>query len=292
MNLIPFGLRSDGVYIDAEDATRGKACDCVCPSCGLALIARKGESYAKHFAHDPNGGSKEDIEACQFSFFVSVRFMLKQLFEEKGVLLLPPLEIEHEGSKHTITKSATITVEPGNILADTYELDVMFDFILNITDRKLCLYITHPGRPEPIYQSSVVEQHTAILGLDLMHFSKLFNESVKVKTAKQLCLEWLETGIQGKRWIYNPRHHLWLEHQRTITPHDTPKYTSEWLKSEMSKLEPLNVVGMYRCVFCNLDFEGHSLLNRCPKCKDHLSVVKKSQSSRRPSLTKYKYRYR
>lgn len=299
MNLIPFGLRSDGVYIDAKEATRGKACDCTCPSCGIALIARKGDSYAKHFAHDPKVGSKDEIEACQFSFFVSVRYMLKQLLQETGQLLLPPLEIDHQDETYVITKSTLITVEPKDITPDSYEQDIMFDLILTVSGRKLCLYISHPGRPAPIYNNLSRDQHTAVLGLELIPFSKIFNEFFKLKSAQTLLREWLETSIKGKHWIYNPRRNAWLEHQlaKALAVHgpqqvlEQTKTTRDRIKEQIAELDRLNVVAIYRCVFCQLDFEGNSLLNRCPKCNDHLSVIKKTEIAHQtPPKGKYRYR--
>jgi len=294
MNLIPFGLRSDGVYIDAENATQGKACDCVCPSCGIPLIARKGESYADHFAHDHRVGSKEDIDACQFSFYVSVRYMIKQLLQETGVLMLPPLEIELDGSRHLITQSKKLVAEFNNILSDTYEQNIIFDLIFKIWGKKLCVYISHPGRPTPIYHHLVSDQHTAVLGLELVHFSKIFNESYKLKSAKQLLQEWLEMAIKGKHWIYNPRLNEWLEHHRQTVKHkdDITKSTRDRIKEQIAELEKINVVDTYHCVFCKLDFEGNSLINRCPKCNEFLSVSKKQHTAITPITRKSKYRYR
>lgn len=256
MNLIPFGLRSDGVCIDAEDATRGKACDCTCPSCGIALIARQGDVNASHFAHDTKGGSKEEIEACRFSFFVSVRFMLKQLLQETGQLMMPPLEIVHDGTKHIITKSTKITVEPQHISPDSYVHDVLFDLILTMPGRKLCLYISHPGRPALIYNNISSEQQTAVLCLELIHFSKVFNETYKLKSAQTLLREWLETSILGKYWIYNPRRNAWLEHQlakshvvqEQLRVQEQAKSTRDRIKEQIAKLDKLNVVAIYRCV--------------------------------------------
>ncbi len=290
MNLIPFGLRSDGVYIDADAATRGKACDCVCPSCGISLIARQGEVYASHFSHDPKGGCKEEIEACQFSFFVSVRYMLKQMLQETGMLMLPPFGIDFEGDKHVITKSAKITIEHQNITLDSYEQDVMFDIILMVSGRKLCIYISHPGRPAPIYNNLSGDHRTAVLCLELIHFSKLFSESHKIKSSTQLLHEWLETAIKGKHWIYNPRRKEWLEHQQSRKQHDESKTTRDRIKEQIAKIDQ-RTVEMYRCVFCKLDFEGSSLLNLCPKCNDHLSVIKKPEiAHQNPPKGKYHYR--
>lgn len=301
MNLIPFGLRSDGVYIDAEDATRGKSCGCTCPSCGIALIARQGDVNASHFAHDSKGASKEDIEACKYSFYVSVRYMLKQLLQGTGLLMLPPLEIDHHGQTHVITKSLPITVEPKDITPDSYEQDIIFDLIFTVSGRKLCLYISHPGRPAPIYNNLSRDQHTAVLGLDLIPFSKIFNEFYKLKSAQTLLREWLETSIKGKHWIYNPRRNAWFEHQQAKAPavqepqqvQEQTKTTRDRIKEQIAKMDRLNVVAIYRCVFCQLDFEGSALLNYCPKCNDHLSVKRKSEiAAQTPHPPKGKYRYR
>lgn len=51
---LAFGeLRGSGRMIDIKEAARGLACDCVCPSCGGRLVARKGSLRAWHFAHAP-----------------------------------------------------------------------------------------------------------------------------------------------------------------------------------------------------------------------------------------------
>ncbi|MBW0298855.1 hypothetical protein B4P00_22070 [Shewanella xiamenensis] len=289
MNLIPFGLRSDGVYIDVEIATRGKSCDCVCPSCGIALLGRLGEVNAPHFAHDCKEGSKEEIEACKFSFYVSVRYMLKQLFKEQCLLMLPPLDVDLGGENHVITKNTRITYELKDLTQDTYINDVKFDMVIAVSERKLCLYISHPGRPAPIYDDLRKDKQTAVLELELIHFAKVFSESHRLKSAKQLLLDWVESSIKGKHWIYNPRRSEWLEYQRTKEkPAESPKSTFDRIKEQIAKTETCK----YHCVFCKLDFEGSSLLNRCPKCNDYLCVIRKHLNSVTSTAVKGKYRYR
>lgn len=290
MNLIPFGLRRrDGVFIDVEEATRGKSCGCVCPSCGISLIARLGEVNTAHFAHDSQNGSKDEIEACKFSFYVSVRYMLKQLFQEQGLLMLPPLDVDLDGEKHVITKDTRITYELKDLAQDTYVNSVKFDMVIAVSDRKLCLYISHPGRPAPIYNDLRKDKHTAVLELDLIHFAKLFSESNRLKSAKKLLHDWVESSIKGKHWIYNPRRSEWLEYQRTKEkPTEPSKSTLDRIKEQIAKTETCK----YHCVFCKLDFDGSSLLNRCPKCNDYLCVIRRHQNSVTSTAAKGKYRYR
>ncbi len=73
---VPFGLhRETNDYIGIDEADRGLACDCICPSCGMRLQARKGKEREYHFSHH-KAAQKED---CQYSYWVSVRSMAKQL---------------------------------------------------------------------------------------------------------------------------------------------------------------------------------------------------------------------
>lgn len=82
----PFGLR-DGSIVTIEDISeseRGKKCGCVCPSCGAALIARKGEEREHHFAHDPNHPCDE-----RKAMMISSYTLLKEALEEKGEFHYP-----------------------------------------------------------------------------------------------------------------------------------------------------------------------------------------------------------
>lgn len=48
---ILYGVRN-GELVHVDDADRGQACNCTCPKCGRALVARKGEILAHFFAHE------------------------------------------------------------------------------------------------------------------------------------------------------------------------------------------------------------------------------------------------
>jgi len=55
----PYGER-DGVLVHISDVARGIDCGCVCPACGVPLIARKGESKRPHFAHASDVGCSRE----------------------------------------------------------------------------------------------------------------------------------------------------------------------------------------------------------------------------------------
>jgi hypothetical protein len=44
----------DGAPVGVLDVPRGRACGCVCPECGQALVARVGPDRAPHFSHAPS----------------------------------------------------------------------------------------------------------------------------------------------------------------------------------------------------------------------------------------------
>lgn len=78
MSLIPFAYsRTLKKLVDATEVPRGLACDCVCPSCNMEMQARQGEINEHHFSHHKNA----DIE-CSYSYWVSVRDMVKQIIQE------------------------------------------------------------------------------------------------------------------------------------------------------------------------------------------------------------------
>lgn len=53
MNLIPFALSlNTNLLVDVDDVQSGKKCGCICPSCNIPFIARKGDVNEWHFAHD------------------------------------------------------------------------------------------------------------------------------------------------------------------------------------------------------------------------------------------------
>jgi len=47
---LPYGER-DGLLVHVDQVPRGKACNCVCPSCKAPLLARKGQKVSHHLAH-------------------------------------------------------------------------------------------------------------------------------------------------------------------------------------------------------------------------------------------------
>lgn len=97
LSLIPFGLRlSDQQLVDVSEVERGKKCGCICPSCKTALISRQGEVNEWCFAHVAKGGAKSVENKCEFSFWVSVVLMAKQILTNGKSIKLPALTLYND----------------------------------------------------------------------------------------------------------------------------------------------------------------------------------------------------
>lgn len=80
---IPFGLKN-GRMVRVQEVAKGLSCDCVCPACGHALVAKAKDSNFRrpHFAH------YRDAD-CRTGFETSVHKAAKQLIAKQLRLCLP-----------------------------------------------------------------------------------------------------------------------------------------------------------------------------------------------------------
>jgi len=81
--LIPFGKRiSDGRMVEASEVPNGSHCGCICPQCDRGLVARQGDIYRHHFAHEA------DAE-CEGARESAVHLMAKQILLQGADICLP-----------------------------------------------------------------------------------------------------------------------------------------------------------------------------------------------------------
>lgn len=80
---VPFGFhKKTNRYMGIDDALNGLRCGCICPSCKMELMARQGDENEHHFAHH----KLAEVE-CEYSYWVAVRSMAKQILSEKGIFV-------------------------------------------------------------------------------------------------------------------------------------------------------------------------------------------------------------
>ncbi len=84
--LLPFAVDKWGNWVGPRDVERGLACDCFCPTCHNAVIARQGQSgkVVWHFAHRSRGGNSGCGEGA-------IHLLAKDVLEEsKGKCIKLP----------------------------------------------------------------------------------------------------------------------------------------------------------------------------------------------------------
>lgn len=100
---IPFGLKN-GILYEVSQVERGKACNCICPSCKKPLIAKKGDERKKHFTHDSN-------HSCETGKETAIHLAAKQIISETKMVYLPSIEIDGSLKKYGIVTFDKIILE-------------------------------------------------------------------------------------------------------------------------------------------------------------------------------------
>jgi len=215
-NLIPFGYHvSSGDFLDVSDVANGKNNGCVCPSCDTPLIARQGEENDWHFAHASRKVYEQTSQECEYSFFVSVRMMVRQLIGNNLLINLPqyksqlvaPLSFGDKKIKipFEVTRKNQITITDINVEKQFDE--VVFDFIGNVGSFKFMIFLSHEGRELPYRMAEKAHSNVGIIEISLMGIGKLFFHQEKQQTIyKTILLEYIQNDLDSKKWIDHPRY--------------------------------------------------------------------------------------
>jgi hypothetical protein len=216
LNLIPFGYHVDtGEYLDVSDAHQGKNNGCVCPSCDTPLVARHGEVNDWHFAHASRNVYEQTSQKCEYSFFVSVRMMARQLVGNSLDINLPQYKSILEESVHFSAEKIKVPFEislPQQItitdIAIEYGFEnVVFDVVGTVDKFKFMVFFSHKGRELPEGFKNNTHSNIAIIDLALNDISRLFFQKKDSKSAyKAILFDFLQNDLNSKQWIAHPRY--------------------------------------------------------------------------------------
>ncbi|MCG7988388.1 MAG: competence protein CoiA family protein [Candidatus Thiodiazotropha sp. LLP2] len=299
-NLIPFGYNpTNDTFVDVEDVPRGANCGCICPACKTPLIARQGEEKEWHFAHASRKVYERTQKECEFSFYLSVRMMARQIIGNELKLTLP--EYRDSVSKYipdlgcplhdsfVITDSKEISLT--NVSVETNFEGVAVDIVGYISDFKFAIYFTHPGRGIPQELKSPKDRHCGVIAIALDNLAgTLFRQAKNKKQSYQFALiEFLSSDMPSKQWVFHPRYERC--HQQALARVDVraesikrgqqarrgkPERTkfdsaAENIHYVVSTEKPVKQRVLYECVMCNIQWIGFAPgACTCPKCNNHL----------------------
>lgn len=306
LNKIPFGLReSDDELVDVYDVPNGKQCGCVCPSCHTPLEARQGDIKVWHFAHASKNVYKKTKNECEYSFYLSLRMMARQLIGKQITLYLPEFKgmIEYyEGifrykqyKEFNVTKDSNITVDDLKV-EDTFSC-VAVDIIGSIGSFKFVVYFTHQGRivPEVLFDPEDKKCGIIEISLDSLMF-KFKTAKSEGKTYYEILADFLTHDKDSKKWIYHPRfgpcasaavenlkegasnltYEIISPRNNIYSKYSLPKASKQGSQKfskfyDFSTEKQSSRLVKFGCVMCNTRWDGYEAGgNICPKCKSHL----------------------
>ncbi len=220
LTLIPFALRKAGEQlVDVSKVQKGKECGCVCPSCHAPLIARKGEINQWHFAHALRGFEGNKVEQCEYSFYLSVALMAKQLFQKCDSIRLPDYihahsvysRYSHQVYKRSIKLTKGRRISPGYWLADHKLNGITVDAVCQIAGLKLGIILERPDKKVLINAANFEGKRVGVVQIDLLETLRIFRNitlSRKVGGFQQALRHFLFDRIDNKQWIYYPRQEI------------------------------------------------------------------------------------
>lgn len=294
-SLIPFGFNPvDETFVDVRDVPRGAKCGCICPSCKTPLIAKQGEKKEWHFAHASQKVYQRTQKECEYSFYLSVRMMARQMIGDKLNIRLP--EYKDVVSKvaplsgHSLHEPFWIT-PPQEICLSDVEVEAIFEGVLvdivgYINDFRFVVYFTHPGRDVPQELKSPGDHHSGVIAVALDELRGTIFRRAKEKDQSYLSIltEHLSNDLSSKHWIYHPRYQSCRQKAlekldvKVALSREQNTRTRHFESSVSSRFEvdiaPPNITGplvSFECLNCDVRWQGReSGGNVCPKCNDHL----------------------
>ena len=205
LSLIPFGLKlPEKRLVDVSEVDRGRNCDCICPSCKTALIARQGDKNEWHFAHDSKVASTNTVEACKYSFWVSVVLMAKQLLKDANALTLPSLTMyTNDATKYEVAKNSSIKCNDlkVDVKIDTTTVDATF----KLGKYSVAIFFTAPHRKDSIPHEIMSNDKIGILEISLIDATQWLYGNNNRGSYRKTLEHNIINNVKCKSWIYHPR---------------------------------------------------------------------------------------
>lgn len=181
-----------------SEVRNGLECECICPVCKGALIARQGEVREHHFAH-----ASEDIgEECRRAPETALHHAAKEILAECKTIMLPAIKAssgyadpdshrgeydpELEPPERWPIESSEVEPRLGSIVPD---------LILKIDGRKLLVEITVTHGVDRHKRKRIMELGMSCLEIDLSDIG----HDLTRKELEEIVVD----GIDHKHWLYS-----------------------------------------------------------------------------------------
>lgn len=283
MERIPFGLHvGRGELVDVTEVPRGRNCGCICPSCKARLVAKHGDVYTWHFAHDTDTDQNRPSSTCDYSAWVSLRQMaLQQLAKIHTLSFAVPDFRLRSGYGPVVASPGDVVIEKcSTLVATPYGTADLEGFV---GSQRVLLFLFHPERSRPQPRLAAATD-SWVLGMDLGPVLKMMlTEASATRTCAQILGDQLNR-LDGLRWIDHPDLNAVLANEsaraeqrlqevreqqrahqtgysgRSSSPARQSRYTSEY---PLAAASDNSMPRWLHCSLCGHDWEG--TVKSCPK---------------------------
>jgi hypothetical protein len=261
-SLIPFALRaSDQQLVDVSEVSRGKRCACICPSCKTPLIARQGTIKEWHFAHAFKGVSDETQKECEYSFWVSVVLMAKQIMATANTINLPAfIMYTQNAQKIKVTDEKMVRVDYVEIERKYHSIAA--DALLKLGEYLIAIIFSSPHKNNHhVIPDQGGLETIGVLEISLFDaFHWLFKANHEGKYSEILKHHILSSN-DHKKWRYHPRTAILEKKYHVVLSEKAP--IQNYFDDESQYVEQKR----YVCLICGNDWFGTV---ECVRCGTHL----------------------
>lgn len=201
MNKVPIGKQlSTSALVLVQEVLAGKACGCICHSCGMELIARQGQKNIWHFAHIRSEGAHA-IELCDYSAEISVRDLVLQEAASIIEFTTPDFRYTKSGYQpYLVTTTKILSVD--SVKCRVKSEAGVSDIVLSVQGYRLHVLLRAAGQPLGFDVSKVKTD-----GVLRVSISSLLSRIERNELAdKSRFIELVCNGTAPmKSWVYHPR---------------------------------------------------------------------------------------
>lgn len=183
---LPYGMRNNELkHISQVDS--GIKCECICPACGITLVAKKGQIKEHHFAH-------YDSESCEYAVETALHLLAKEILSKAKYINLPKVVYFTPGYySYEIFPANTYQID--SVCVEKRLGNIIPDLIITSGGRKLLIEISVTNKIDDLKLREIKALGISAIEIELGCVPYDLNyDSVR---------ELIINGAENKEWIYN-----------------------------------------------------------------------------------------
>lgn len=215
---LPYGLRRENgvdelIYIStisSEDS--GLKCNCVCPSCGVRLLARFPRTkadFTPHFAH-------YNSDACSHATETAIHMKAKEIIEKAKFIVTPEVIAGYKEKGRQVIKELPVTFD--KVVLERRVSNIVPDILASKGERELMIEITVTHGIDDEKYKKIEELGISTLEIDLSQLETNFDPETLYSE--------IITSTAHKYWVYN-----------SLAEKEKEKLKEEYLKEQKEEEE-------------------------------------------------------